>query len=223
MSDFIQPSLLPPPLRGDLNMCALETGAARMSMLDLSPLVVYDIERVPESLLPHLAEQFNVLGDAGWDMATTEAKRRALIKEAIALHKLKGTPYAVQRSLDLIGVVALITEWWERTPKGVPHTFSIAVSLKDQPVDSVTVDAARLEKIKRAVTFWKPVRSHFTMAVIFDQGATLGVQIASVFSGSIRVASSGALLPFEVSGHLGALMATIVTPATVLRISGSTT
>ena len=222
MSDFIEPSLLPPPLRRDLNLRALETGAARLSALDLSPLLVYDLDRVPESLLPHLAEQFNVLGDAGWDVATTEAKRRALVQAAISLHKLKGTPYAVRRALDLIGVVALITEWWERVPKGTPHTFTVAVSLKDQPVDSVTVDAVRLEKIQRAVAFWKPVRSHFSMAVIFDRGATLGVQIASVFSGSTRLESSGALLPFEVSGRLGTLMASIATPTTVLQISGST-
>lgn len=223
MSEFIEPSLLPPPLRRDLSMRALETVAARLSLLDLTPLVLYDVDNVPASLLPHLAEQFNVLGDAGWDVADTDDERRELIKEAIALHRLKGTRYAVQRALDLMGVAALITEWWQRDPKGAPHTFSIAVSLKDAPAGSGAIDAQRIEEVQSAVRFWKPARSHFTTAVLFDAGAMFGVRVAGLFGGSIRLVSSGALTLPEVSGRLSTLLACVATPTTLLQASGTTT
>ena len=221
MADLIEPSLLPPPLRRDLNCRALETVAARLSTLDLTPLVLYDVANVPASLLPYLAEQFNVLGDAGWDIADTDDERRALIKEAIALHKLKGTRHAVERALDLIGVVAVIVEWWERNPKGVPHTFAIAVSFKDQPVDAPAIDAARQAQIQRVVSFWKPARSHFTMAVGFDKGAELRLRMASVFKASQVLVSAGTMLPFDVSSTLAVRVATVFSPTQVLTSVGT--
>lgn len=220
MADFIEPSLLPPPLRRDLNCRALETIAARLSMLDLTPLVLYDVDNVPASLLPYLAEQFNVLGDAGWDVADTDDERRALIKEAIALHKLKGTRYAVERALDLIGVVAVIVEWWQRDPAGTPHTFSIALSLKDQPVDASAIDAQLLARIQRAVSFWKPARSHFTMAVGFDKGAELRWRIASVFKANQVLVSTGTLLPFDVSATLALRVGAVINPTQLLTTVG---
>ncbi|MGP8432045.1 phage tail protein I [Paraburkholderia fungorum] len=221
MADFIEPSLLPPPLRRDLNCRTLETIAARLSALDLTPLVLYDVDKVPASLLPHLAEQFNVLGDAGWDVADTDDERRALIREAIALHKLKGTRYAVQRALDLMGVVAVIVEWWQRNPQGVPHTFSIMVQLKDQPIGAPPIDASRVDQVRRVVTFWKPARSHFTMTMGFDGAATFGLRVASVFSGQQLLMTLGRLQPFLIEGNI-AVSAAIIAAGTQLVNANST-
>ncbi len=182
--------------------------------------MLYDVGNVPASLLPYLAEQFNVFGDAGWDIATDDDARRALIREAIALHKIKGTPYAVRRALDLMGVVALMTEWWQRDPKGVPHTFSVAVSLKDQPVDSPAIDAARIDDIRRVVTFWKPVRSHFTMSVSFDPGAETRIRIVSVFSSVQRLESAGQLQPFTVTGSDCIRIVSVVSAIQLLDSTG---
>jgi P2-related tail formation protein len=99
---FVKPSLLPPPLRRDLNFRALETLNAEASNLSLRPIVVYDFEHVEASALPHLAEQFNVLGDLGWELADTEAKKREYLKEAIALKRLKGTPFAIREIFRLL-------------------------------------------------------------------------------------------------------------------------
>lgn len=220
MADFIEPSLLPPPLRRDLNCRALETIVARLSTLDLTPLVLYDVDNVPASLLPYLAEQFNVLGDAGWDVADTDDERRELIKEAIALHKLKGTRYSVRRALDLIGIVAIVVEWWERDPQGVPHTFSIALSLKDQPAGAPAIDAQLLARIQRVVSFWKPARSHYTMAVSFDKGAELRLRIASLFKASHVLVSTGTLLPFDISTKLAMRIATVLSPTQLLTSVG---
>lgn len=220
MAEFVEPSLLPPPLRRDLNMRALETVIARLSTFDLTPLVVYDIDNAPVSLLPYLAEQFDVLGDAGWDLAKTDDERRALVKEAIWLHKIKGTPYAVRRALDILGVVATIVEWWQREPKGTPHTFSISISLKEQTSDAV-IDAERVAQIQRAVSFWKPVRSHFSMSIGYDKGAELQMRVASVFSATQVLSTSGAMKPFEPGSALALRRASIFTTTELLITSGT--
>lgn len=75
----------------------------RLSTLDISPLLVYRIDSVDATALPHLAEQFNVMGDGGWDLCSTDDERRALIKKAILLHRQKGTPYAVKQAILALG------------------------------------------------------------------------------------------------------------------------
>lgn len=102
MTTFVKPSLLPPPLRRDLNFRAQEALNATTSKLPLRPIVVYDFDHVEASALPHLAEQFNVLGDLGWELADTEAKKREYLKEAIALKRLKGTPHAIREIFRLL-------------------------------------------------------------------------------------------------------------------------
>ncbi|RAS18949.1 P2-related tail formation protein [Microvirgula sp. AG722] len=95
--------LLPPPLAGDERFRALGRIAARISDIDLSPLLVYLVDAVNATALPHLAEQFHVMGDEGWNLAGSDAERRTLIKAAIELHRYKGTPWAIKTALAKIG------------------------------------------------------------------------------------------------------------------------
>ena len=170
---LVTPSLLVPALRGDLSMRALESLSARVAGIDLAPVVVYDFESVPASALTALGEQFNLLGDAGWDFSgfctSAEDKKRALLKEAVALHRLKGTRYAVQRALDLMSVTSRITEWWEpqpnNGPQGMPHTFLVDLLLTDAPEGQPVLTPERADAVLRMVRFWKPARSQFRARV----------------------------------------------------------
>jgi len=71
--------------------------------VDMSPFMVYMIDAVDASALPYLAEQFNVQGYRGWDLAVTEADKRELLKNAIAIQKKVGTPYSIKQALKAIG------------------------------------------------------------------------------------------------------------------------
>ena len=95
-------SILPNSVRSDRTL-AFEAVMERLSELDLSVLDIYNLDTVDASALYDLAEQFNVLGLRGWNLANTEAERRSLIKEAIQLHQSAGTPYAIKRVLSLVG------------------------------------------------------------------------------------------------------------------------
>ena len=75
----------------------------RFAGIDLLPLMVYLIDTVDSSALIHLAEQFDVMGNKGWNMCRTDDERRALIKKAIELHRYAGTPWAVKEALRSVG------------------------------------------------------------------------------------------------------------------------
>lgn len=205
---FVNPTLLPPPLARDLSCRALEAVAARISSIDLTPLVVYDFDTVPVSALPSLAEQFRMLGDAGWNLATTEAQQRALLKEAIALHRIRGTPYAVTRVLEILGLNAAFTEWFETQPQGAPYTFSISIDTLEQPDGSPPLDLTRWAQIARLVNFWKNARSSFSFQAT-SASIGLGVGITMVAGGSV---SESIYASFE---------ADVVTLPTAIVIGGS--
>ncbi len=78
--------------------------AARFAHIDIFPVLINLIDMVPESALPFLADQFDVLGIKGYKYCVTEDDKRDLIKRAIELHRYKGTPYAVKQCLRVIGI-----------------------------------------------------------------------------------------------------------------------
>jgi len=182
VADFVSPSLLPAPLVRDLNCRALETVAARVSGIDLTPLVVYDFDTVPESALPALAEQLRMLGDAGWNLAATVVQRRTLLKEAGALHRIRGTPYAVHRVLEILSVSASIIEWFEANPQASPYTFVISADTLEQPNGAPALDLARWGQIARVVNFWKNARSGYQLQAT-SAGIGLGTGVIMVAYG----------------------------------------
>ncbi|MCP0736551.1 phage tail protein I, partial [Salmonella enterica subsp. enterica serovar Mbandaka] len=94
--------LLPPPLASDERFSILANIAAeRFAQIDLTALLVYLVDIVDASALPSLAGQFHVQGLEGWLFAANEQEKRELIKQAIELHKYKGTPWAVRRVLEI--------------------------------------------------------------------------------------------------------------------------
>lgn len=74
-----------------------------LDSVQLKDLLVYLVDQVDARALPILAEQFDVLGNKGWNLCNTDAEKRALIKRAIELHRYKGTIWAIRESLKSIG------------------------------------------------------------------------------------------------------------------------
>lgn len=71
--------------------------------IDYSSVLTNLIDTIDPIALPYLAEQFDVLGYKGWRFVTTDAEKRALIKQSYELHRFKGTPWAIKEALKLIG------------------------------------------------------------------------------------------------------------------------
>lgn len=94
--------LIPPSINDQRSQALLEV-IERMAEIDLALFELYDIDAVQADVLPHLAEQFNVLGYRGWALAATELEKRRLLKRAIELHRYAGTPWAVKEALTTLG------------------------------------------------------------------------------------------------------------------------
>jgi P2-related tail formation protein len=123
----IQPSI------NDVRSQALLVLLERLDALDLTPMLVYRLESVPDSALTLLAWQFDML-DPEWQLAAQTGESwdsietidgltnidtlsslrsaagvsdagsfRALLKSAIPLHRTRGTPYAIRTALQTLG------------------------------------------------------------------------------------------------------------------------
>ncbi|ECI0413801.1 phage tail protein I [Salmonella enterica subsp. salamae] len=126
--------LLPPPLASDERFSILANIAAeRFAQLDMTTLLVYLVDIVDASALPSLAEQFHVQGLEGWLFASNEQEKRELIKQAIELHKYKGTVWAVRRVLEILSLPGAITEWFEYGGKA--YFFKVDIELVNQGMD----------------------------------------------------------------------------------------
>lgn len=126
--------LPPPPLASDERFSILANIAAeRFAQLDLTALMVYLIDQVDASALPALAEQFHVQGLEGWLFTTDEREKRELIKQAIELHKYKGTIWAVRRVLEILSLPGTISEWFEYG--GRTYFFKVDIALVDKGLD----------------------------------------------------------------------------------------
>ncbi len=160
--------LLPPSINDGRFRAFLEAIEALIDQ-PLNVLAIYDIDNVDAEALPHLAEQFNVLGKRGWSLADTEAKQRALIKVAVELHRKAGTAWAVRTAMAVVGFTgATVVEnpplaydgsWaydgiWTYAAKKW-NAFYVLLDPVRAPVSS-----AQLQLVLELINEWKNVRSH---------------------------------------------------------------
>lgn len=90
-------SLLPP------NATVLERRLEQATAPRAAPRIIptlWNADTCPLPLLPWLA---NAVAVDDWDPAWPEAKKRAAIREAPQLHRIKGTPAAIRQALALRG------------------------------------------------------------------------------------------------------------------------
>ena len=99
MADF-DDSVLPMPLQNE-RFLVLEQLLQRLDGLSKHTIIMLT-DLSPASALPFFADHFSLFGD-GWEFAVTDDEKRELIKEAIEIHRHKGTPWAIKRVLKLLG------------------------------------------------------------------------------------------------------------------------
>ena len=145
-------SLLAPHMRAFDDCFSL-----RMDTFKLDRILVYLIDTVDVSILPYLANQFDVSGYKGYVLATTDAQRRDIIKKAIQLKRYMGTLYAIKLALKSAGFgdEATIYEGVGTVGDGKDWArFSVVVTDGGLTVP-LTAEATRL------ILLYKNVRSEF--------------------------------------------------------------
>lgn len=140
---------------------------AEVASLDLGSLLVYFIDTVDASAIPHLADQFDVLGWKGMKLAQTEADQRELIKRAIELHRYKGTEWAIKEALKSIGFdnVVLIKTGFDHWAK-----FGLEITNSTRQISAQAFDEIRamVAEYKRAVCVLETIQLSLSVDDVID-------------------------------------------------------
>lgn len=172
--DDMQPEfvrLLPPNLQGDINLSAIGAAADRALEFDLSVLLTRNIDTVNASVLPFLAWEFHV---EGYDEATTDDERRSLIKNSLVLHRYKGTRWAVERVLALLGFDGTVVEWFE--DGSAPYTFRLELNngSRSLQTDDITRLVSRVGEYKNVRSQLSSIRQYRNAgANLYNGGAVM--------------------------------------------------
>ncbi|SNY91398.1 phage tail protein, P2 protein I family [Cohaesibacter sp. ES.047] len=99
-----------------------------------------------------------------WDPAWFEDTRRTVIAAQWEIHRHKGTPYALNYALDMVGLESNLVEWWQMEPPGVPGTFEVTAWLAKPVYDREIDHIERLTSIAhQAITRTKPLSRHYSL------------------------------------------------------------
>lgn len=106
-----------------------------------------------EHYVDALAKTFHLLANESYRFAGTTEQKRELVRNALILHRTKGTKYAVERVCNILDLKeARLTEWFE--DDGEPYTFKINANA----FDGLNQETIRL--LYAMVDEFKNVRSH---------------------------------------------------------------
>ena len=187
MAEWFADPVAPDVIALDARFGPLSGLVTRLSGLPVEKLLVYLVEQVDARLLPELGRQFHVSGLEGLSLAATDDERRALVRRAIALHRKKGTPWAVREALRPLGVAVEIIEqadqrraYAQLAPDFVNGGWRLDGATRLRALDRQTyipqvqhwaqflvrmnladvAEAGRLPMIKALVDEWKPASRH---------------------------------------------------------------
>ena len=126
--------LLPDILRKDKRLRAfaeLEGKNFKEVSVKLPYLFVYKLENLSDSEFEDLAWQFDI-SKVEWELATDRKQKEELIKNNILLKAKRGTPWAVKRVLELLGLQGQIKEWFEYG--GQPYRFKVELGVENREI-----------------------------------------------------------------------------------------
>lgn len=124
----------------------------RFRQIQLDILNVQNIGNICADALPHLAEQYHITGDEGWLYCQNEDEKRQLIKNAIKLHKYRGTKYGIIHALEVLNLNADISEWFEYN--GKPFFFRVFVNLQDSYTNELEKRIINIINAHKNVRSW---------------------------------------------------------------------
>lgn len=182
--------LVPDNLAEDQNVyassIAIDPELKAVSEQLMVPAIFSRIDELSSDELDHIAWQ---LDSKVWRDSWPLHLKQSVIRTVISEKSKKGTLSAVKKAVESLGSAVIIREWWQQSPLGTPHTFTVTISVNDIPGQASAQTQADL--ILR-IDDVKPVRSHYTFTVATQASGGLNL------SNGVRVAAF-ARLKFEES------------------------
>lgn len=124
------------------------------NMLEWADKINYrmNLEALPDEIIEHLLWESHITVNEGLELATTREQKINLIKHSVELHRLKGTPAALEMVFQLINIDCRMQEWFEYG--GDPYHFKLDVMLRDK-----SLNEENLKLLTSLVMEYKNVRS----------------------------------------------------------------
>ena len=125
------------------------------------PALYFRLADLSSAQMDHLARQMDVdVWRDNWDAT----KKRTVLLASYDVKRHAGTVGAVRTILRSLGATVLLKEWWELSPKGTPHTFTLTAIASPASGNSTLTDEEQ-EDLVRAIDRAKPVRSHYELVI----------------------------------------------------------
>lgn len=128
--------------------CVIDNIAIDIKQKTEMVLLLPKLKELPDSILNELAYQFHVDFYREYFDHDTKVK---LIESSIATHKIKGTPYAVEKVCTDIFKSAKVIENWEYD--GEAYHFKVSF------IKEAVTDVSKIESLMEAISSTKNVRS----------------------------------------------------------------
>lgn len=185
------------PINATAQERAIELSISRAAGIDVPLKKLWRPDEIPEKLLPWLAWALSV---DFWDAAWPEERKRAAIAAAVALHRIKGTPGAIELLLrEGFGLDAEVLEWFDYG--GEPYYFRVSIN-GGEIADTQRIIAA-VNTVKNTRSWLDRVISHQTAAVevLVACGAMGGLECSALAIREIESTAPGTIEP--VAGAMG--------------------
>lgn len=164
---------------------ALAASMARIGDIELRLDTLCNPDTCPVEFLPWLSWAVSV---DEWNDDWPEETRRRVIREAPAVHAIKGTPAGVERALIAQGLDARLLEWFEYG--GTAYRFKVAVTLFNRGLTQ-----SEYASILRTVLATKNTRSRLDSLDI-----ALGARGESPVAGAVTAIGNGiTVYPYQVN------------------------
>ena len=164
--------LIPSSLKDDPNVLAaveaIDKELNEVSKLCNVPALKSRTDELSSKTLDHMAWQVD---SKTWKDTWPLSIKRSMIK-AVTLEKVKkGTLSSVSSVLNGLGSNFALKEWWENSPKTIPHTFNITVLAQDIEGQ---LSSDTINDIIANIDNSKPVRSHYRLTIATQSNGGIG-------------------------------------------------
>lgn len=139
-------SLLPP--NATPQEIAIAEAASAIKSVPVTSRELWDADKCPAAVLPWLAWSLSV---DDWRADWSEAEKRGAIKQAVEMHRRKGTVGAIKRAFHALGYEVEVND-----KTGTPYIFRVLVDVSKNGIQ----DAAFFERAERTANAYKNARSH---------------------------------------------------------------
>lgn len=148
---------------------ALDPALQEISQSVDIPSIYMRLDSLTSAQLDHMAAAWDA---SVWMQSWPIQIKKSVLYNVIRDKRKRGTLGAVKRAIENIAAFTNLTEWWQETPKGTPHTFKITASLNNY---SGVLESELQENLLALIDDAKPVRSHYDFILHKRHSGKIGI------------------------------------------------